>query len=168
MCSDEEWQAALKDVQPLVTKPRIHDTDALLMQRKQVYVAPIQFGGYDAPAPVHTYDMPAKLEVFDHNTLKRIKSGRMPVERTLDLHGLGADMAYDTLHQFITNAYAAHCALVLVITGKGKLSSQGILKRSFIRWAEDATFRPMIVGVAQASKHHGGQGAFYVRLRRKR
>ncbi len=168
MSSNDEWHNVLKDVQPLKTKPRIDSTEKLITQRKRIYVPPINFAGYDAAPPTQTFNAPAELEAFDHNTIKRIKKGRMPIERTLDLHGLGAELAYDTLHQFITDAYAAQCALVLVITGKGKLSSEGILRRSFARWAEDATFRPMIVGIAGAAKHHGGQGAFYVRLRRKR
>lgn len=169
MCSnDKEWQDALKEVQPLKTKARNNEIETLITQRRRIYVAPIDFQSYDMDESTIQYDAPARLEAFDHNTMKRIKKGRMHVERTLDLHGLSAELAYDTFHQFITEAYSAHCALVLVITGKGKLSSEGILRRSFSRWAEDAVFRPMIVGIAHAAKHHGGQGAFYVRLRRKR
>jgi DNA-nicking Smr family endonuclease len=170
MCSNDDsldWQQVMHDVQPLHSKPRVDSTHALMSKRKRVHVRlqPL------AQQPAHdrtAFHAPARLEVFDHNTIKRIKTGRMVIERTLDLHGMGAEAAYDAMHEFITTSYQAECALVMVITGKGKLSSEGILRRSFAQWAEDATFRPMIIGIAEASHQHGGKGAFYVRLRRKR
>jgi DNA-nicking Smr family endonuclease len=57
---------------------------------------------------------------------------------------------------------------VLVITGKGRDQEQGILRRQVPLWLEASDFRGLVVGFDTAHSGHGGAGALYVRLRRKR
>jgi DNA-nicking Smr family endonuclease len=45
---------------------------------------------------------------------------------------------------------------------------RGILRRAVPRWLNEPDLRPLILGFAQAQPAHGGAGAFYVLLRRKR
>ncbi len=158
---DELWREVLREVTPLNHKPVI---DKAAAPPKRIHVrAPTA-----RPIMAHHFDEPAELEAFDTNTLRRIKTGRLSIQATLDLHGMNAEHAYDALYQFISEHYAYGHALVLVITGKGRLSEHGVLRQKLPYWCEDAAFRPMIVGVHKAAPRHGGEGASYVRLRRKR
>lgn len=160
--NDSDWHEVLRDVTPLDAPRVIHPLVNPPKRVRKVHKPLLQ------PAPERLYQGDAHLEQFDENTIKRIKKGRMEIQRTLDLHDMNAEAAYDALHGFISECYACGLGLVLVITGKGRVSEQGVLRKNLPRWCEDAAFRPMIVGIQQAAQAHGGQGAYYVRLRRKR
>jgi DNA-nicking Smr family endonuclease len=61
---------------------------------------------------------------------------------------------------------------VLVITGKGTVApkgmERGVLKREVPLWLGSAEFRRLVIGFEEAASRHGGSGALYVRVRRKR
>jgi DNA-nicking Smr family endonuclease len=58
---------------------------------------------------------------------------------------------------------------VLVITGKGIWRSEaGILREMVPRWLNEAPNRARVLAIAHAQPRHGGQGALYVLLKRKR
>ncbi|WP_343039085.1 Smr/MutS family protein [Propylenella binzhouense] len=101
---------------------------------------------------------------------RRLARGRLDVDARLDLHGLGQDAAFARLGSFLQTAQAQGKRLVLVITGKGdeSLSERGILRRNLPHWLAHRDLRPLIAGVEQASRRHGGGGAFYIRLKRRR
>jgi len=85
----------------------------------------------------------------------------------LDLHGVGADAAYDLLLRFIRENIVRNQLLVLVITGKGRSTgSVGILRQLVPQWLASAPFRSHVGAIEVAGRHHGGEGAFYIRLRR--
>lgn len=76
-------------------------------------------------------------------------------------------------------AQASGHALVLVITGKGDperlMSSgpafgegRGVLKRAVPLWLAEPDLRAVVVGFESAGRRHGGEGALYVRIRRRR
>jgi DNA-nicking Smr family endonuclease len=58
--------------------------------------------------------------------------------------------------------------LVLIITGKGSMGT-GVLKRSLRPWLEAAppALRGRIHAIRPAEPRHGGNGAFYILLKRK-
>ncbi|MEM8784861.1 MAG: Smr/MutS family protein, partial [Pseudomonadota bacterium] len=69
--------------------------------------------------------------------------------------------------------------VVLVITGKGSAPRQradafdltdqpGVLRREVPMWLGQSDLRPMIVGFEEADRRHGGTGALYVFLKRRR
>jgi DNA-nicking Smr family endonuclease len=66
------------------------------------------------------------------------------------------------------DAQAAGSRYVLVITGKGRDQEQGILRRQVPLWLEAPDLRGLVVGFDTADTGHGGAGALYVRVRRKR
>ena len=66
-----------------------------------------------------------------------------------------------------------HDRTILVITGKGlkKTDDMQILDRGVLRamlpiWLSEPALAPFIAGWDMAAQAHGGEGAFYVRLRR--
>jgi DNA-nicking Smr family endonuclease len=83
--------------------------------------------------------------------------------------------AHVALLGFLHRAQNAGHSIVLVITGKGSAASpdspfgeRGVLRRAVPHWLRLADLRSLVVGFEEASPHHGGSGALYVRLRRKR
>lgn len=100
-------------------------------------------------------------------TQKKLAKGRLAIEARLDLHGLYQDEAHDLLLDFLLRAHDRGLRHVLVITGKGRsFGSEGALRRSVPLWFSKAEFRFLISSYEWAARHHGGEGAMYVRLSR--
>ena len=106
--------------------------------------------------------------VIDRPTRKKLAKGRLAIEGKVDLHGMTQTQAHGTLLSFLHNAYAQGRRHVLVVTGKGSsMGSDGILRRQVPQWFATPAFRGLVSGHEDAARHHGGQGALYVRLRRR-
>ncbi|MBN1961120.1 MAG: Smr/MutS family protein [Deltaproteobacteria bacterium] len=103
-----------------------------------------------------------------HELLHSLKKGSFAFHRHLDLHGMHRDEAHNILSTFITRARADNERCVLIITGRGKSSPDGIsiLKEALPRWLSRAPNRPHVLAFCTALPVHGGPGAFYVLLRR--
>jgi DNA-nicking Smr family endonuclease len=54
-----------------------------------------------------------------------------------------------------------------VITGKG-VGGDGVLRRRVPEWLAAPPIRPHVAGVSEAHRRHGGDGALYVALKRRR
>ena len=105
----------------------------------------------------------------DPATRKRIVKGRMPIDGTFDLHGLTQDQARAALSRFIQTAQSRGDRTIIVVTGKGSSpKSEGILRRMVPLWLRQADLQTYISGFSSAARHHGGDGAFYIRLKKQR
>ncbi|CAG1012777.1 MAG: DNA mismatch repair protein MutS [Rhizobiaceae bacterium] len=105
---------------------------------------------------------------FDVQTRDKISKGRLPLEGRVDLHGMTQEEAYSLLLSFLRRAHEGGVRYVLVITGKGSSSrGDGVLRKSLPSWLKTQQFRHLVSGIDEASRYHGGGGAFYVRLRRR-
>jgi DNA-nicking Smr family endonuclease len=107
---------------------------------------------------------------LDKKTAQKLKKGRIPIERRLDLHGMTRDEACKTLHEFIADAWADERRCLLVITGKGlKLDGEiGSLRRETPLWLNMAPSKARVMAFCQAAPKDGGSGALYVLLRKNR
>lgn len=101
---------------------------------------------------------------LDKPTVRRIKARRLPVEATLDLHGMTRDAAQQALTRFILLAGERGQRTVLVITGKGR-TEMGKIRKEFPHWLELPPLRSLVIGFHVAHRQDGGEGAFYVRIR---
>jgi len=115
------------------------------------------------PKPHQPYAAPDPIEP---RRKRRIVRGHDEIAGRLDLHGLDQDRARRALHDFLLRAHADGARAVLVITGKGRMGD-GVLRRRAPEWLADPALRPIVAGLAQADRHHGGEGAFYIALKRK-
>ena len=105
----------------------------------------------------------------DGATIERLKRGQINVEARIDLHGLDQRSAFASLMGFIETSSRAGRRAILVITGKGAVSEGGgILRRNVPGWLMASTLGGRILTIHTAHTRHGGDGALYVLLRRKR
>jgi DNA-nicking Smr family endonuclease len=121
------------------------------------------------------------LAPLERRLKQRVASGRAPIDARIDLHGLTQNEAYAALLRFLEQAQADGRRIALVVTGKGgkgdkgggggphdRAGERGVLRRQVPLWLALPAFRALVVGFDNAHAGHGGDGALYVRLRRRR
>ena len=105
---------------------------------------------------------------LDGKREERFRKGQLEIEARIDLHGLTLDLAHAALGSFLLQARSRGHRIVLVITGKGNPTGEGAIKRLTPRWLSERPYAGIIASIATAQPRHGGSGALYVYLRRKR
>lgn len=114
-----------------------------------------------SPAPIASH--------LDRPVYRKIAKGRVSIDSRIDLHDMTQAEAISRLQSFLYQAHDLGHRHVLVITGKGgSPTSEGVLRRMLPIWLNTPAFAPIVNGYQAASRNHGGDGAFYVRLRRTR
>jgi DNA-nicking Smr family endonuclease len=103
---------------------------------------------------------------------QRVARGLAAIDVRLDLHGMTQRQAHGALLHFLAQAQAQNAKVALVVTGKGigaaaAGSERGVLRRQVPLWLSLPEFRRFIVSFEQAHVGHGGEGALYLRLRRR-
>lgn len=95
---------------------------------------------------------------------------KKPYDYKLDLHGLSLQQAFNQFKGIIERSYYNKLRVILVVTGKGKNSEKGsgLIKREFVFWTELPEIKDKISGVSVADIKHGGDGAFYVSIKRSK
>ena len=145
------WRAVMKDVVPYRVLPTIPAAER--------------------PVAVEIKEPPVRMPTrrpngVDGATLKKLTRGERAIEAVIDLHGMTLDAAHGALKRFIETQMRAEKRCLLVITGKGGPDHQGRLKREVPLWL--AEWRPPVLAVTPAAPKHGGTGALYVLLQRRR
>lgn len=102
---------------------------------------------------------------------KRLSSGSMDPDRTVDLHGMSLDRAWRAIDGALDQAVSRGERIVLLITGHQR-SGEPPIRRGAIRaavhdWLEASRHSSAIAAVRGAHRRHGGGGSLYIVLRRK-
>ncbi|WP_414898964.1 Smr/MutS family protein [Rhodovulum sp. YEN HP10] len=132
--------------------------------------------GAKAPATAAPTPSGASAIRMDRKAFLRMKGGKLDPEARIDLHGMTLAEAHPALIGFILRSQAEARRLVLVITGKGRgaewdpalADRRGVLRRQVPHWLHQAPLSGAVMQVTPAHRRHGGEGAFYVYLRRPR
>ncbi|MEM9270623.1 MAG: Smr/MutS family protein [Pseudomonadota bacterium] len=131
--------------------------------------------GYDlAPDPMDA--LRAQPHQLDRKRDQKLRQGKLVPDARVDLHGMTAARAHTHLIGFILRAHTEGLRLVLVITGKGRMGDahalvperRGILRHAVPEWLRQPPLGPLVVQISPAHRRHGGDGAYYVYLRRRR
>ncbi len=101
------------------------------------------------------------LAIDDPQWRRRLQAGDVKPEARLDLHHHGAATAHHAVVAFIAEAQQRGQRILLIITGSGD-----VLRPSLPRWLQAPPLKASIRWIFPASPAHGGQGAYYVVLRR--
>ncbi|MEQ1931811.1 MAG: Smr/MutS family protein [Parvularculaceae bacterium] len=121
---------------------------------------------------------PSAFAAGDPKIEKKARRGQIEIERTLDLHGHRQEAAHARLNRFIEAAYKDDCRCVLVVTGKGGPhdalallsgpSPRGVIRTRFLQWIEEPPLRARVARASKAAPRHGGAGAVYLFLKRRK
>lgn len=113
---------------------------------------------------------------MDRKAFDQMRRGKLKPEGRIDLHGMTLDHAHPALTRFILSSQASGRRLVLVITGKGKARDEGgpipvrfgVLRHQVPQWLSMAPLSQAVLQITPANIRHGGTGAYYVYLRKRR
>ena len=104
-----------------------------------------------------------------------MKAGVVQPDFTLDLHGHGLDAAYNRLMSGIAQARAMDARTILLIAGKSRPvdpadrgTRRGAIRAKVLDWLAASSHSDAIAAIRKAHRHHGGDGALYIVLKRKR
>ena len=179
--SEEEralWQTIAKTATPLKRRRKAEPTPVSQPTAKPVAktARPKSKPAPKAPVPVapsspqRPHELKHGISVgIDKRQAERFRRGKTPIEGRIDLHGRTQAQAHDDLHAFVARAHAAGKRMVLVITGKGMTASKsGVLRENVPRWLNEPSLRRHVLAFDYAEPQHGGEGALYVLLKRKK
>ena len=173
------WRAAMQDVRPLKKKsferPRPAAAEPAAGSKAKSASKPNP-ASRPAARPIPPPAAPprphpelehGKSAGLDRRSAERLRRGRLPIDGRLDLHGMTQAAAVERLAEFIAGAQSAGKRCILVITGKG-LAGGGILREQVPRWLNQPPNRGRVLAFDYAQAQHGGMGALYVLLKRRR
>lgn len=191
----ELWRAVTKDVAPYTPQnqapvPENGDIPLLPPAANPARSEPAPARRPQPPLP----DWPSRaqpkpetappLTGLDRRTSQKLSRGQMEADVRIDLHGMTQIVAYEALLGFLIRARAQDARLALVITGKGESGfarhtlhsvrfhptpeRKAVLRSQVPQWFHEERFRELVAGFQPAHPRHGGGGAFYVWIRRRR
>lgn len=112
---------------------------------------------------------------LDGHWERKLKSGALSPDYTLDLHGHTLDSAYDRLLHGLDQARAMDARVVLLIAGRSRpvdpadrSSQRGAIRAKILDWLAASRHSGAISAVRNAHRRHGGEGAIYLILKRVR
>lgn len=172
----DAWEKVAATVEPMHARPK-----PVKAEKQQASVLPKKILLKPQVAKPPPKPVPApKPKPKPHNTLdshwdKRLKSGAIQPDFTLDLHGHGLDAAYNRLMSGVAQARAMGARTILLVTGKPRPvdpadrgSKRGAIRAKVLDWLAASSHHSAIAAVRRAHIRHGGEGALYIVLRRER
>ncbi|WP_317629326.1 Smr/MutS family protein [Sphingomonas nostoxanthinifaciens] len=115
--------------------------------------------------------MTAPANTLDGGWDRRLQRGAVLPDRSIDLHGHTLDGAHAALEAALADAIADEVRVLLVVTGKpprGSETRRGLIRANIDNWLAHSRHRSLIAAIRNAHPRHGGTGALYLILRRRR
>lgn len=111
-----------------------------------------------------------RIDSVSHQILKSLKRGEIEPLKKLDLHGLTVPEALRKLKSWVFEVRADGVRCGLVITGRGHHSDGGIavLQKEIPDALQEVPLSTHVLAFATAIPRHGGPGALYVLLRKRK
>jgi len=178
------WTAVTRTVDPLRRKRVLREPaeplplpePAAPADIAQLKRAPVR---HPPPQPLPSYQAPPQPRAVPDTAIeprlrRKLRRGHIEIDGTIDLHGMRQDEARAALGRFIPARAARGDRTVLVITGKGLkkvdefatvIVERGVLRAMLPVWLSEPHLAPYVSGWHAAAQGHGGEGAFYVRLK---
>ena len=100
-----------------------------------------------------------------------MRSGTVEPDRTIDLHGMTLDRAWQSIDGGLAQAIARGERVVLLVTGHHRPGeppvARGKIRAAVHDWLAASRHAPAIAAVRGAHVRHGGGGSLYLVLRRR-
>jgi DNA-nicking Smr family endonuclease len=95
----------------------------------------------------------------------------MTPDRTLDLHGMSLDTAWQAIDRALEQGISAGDRVLLLITGHHRPGeppvARGKIRAAVHDWLAHSRHASSIAAVRGAHRRHGGGGSLYIILRRR-
>ena len=124
----------------------------------------------NSPSPIKR---PMASNQLDGSWNRKLKSGQIMPDYTLDLHDHNLDRAYDRIMSGLDQARMMGARVVLVIAGRerpvdpaDRASNRGVIRAKLLDWLAVSRHADSIAAVRRAHIRHGGEGALYLVLKR--
>lgn len=122
----------------------------------------------------------SEFSIENLNIKKNIKKKLFKIDKKIDFHGINLLESEELFSSTITECYNSGLRCLLFVTGKGLYKPinkndydkpklyHGVIRSALIDWVKSSKFAEKILSFETASVEHGGEGAFYVYLRKKK
>ena len=166
----ELWAKVTSTIRPL---SRDSIDRSVLSPSAPIATMPKPRGRLPSPRPSDPAPNPPKTlhgATLDGSWDRRLGSGRIQPDRTIDLHGHSLDRAWQAIDLGLERAIAAGDRIILLITGHQR-HGEPPLERGRIRaavhdWLAVSRHALRIAAVRGAHPRHGGGGSLYIILRK--
>ena len=155
------FMAALDGVTPLGARDRIAVPTPPPSPIKPVMLPPTQKLSVEGNGQQYT----ARAPGVSLSQVAELRTGKVRMEKTLDLHGETVAKAIEHLHAFLATSAREGWRTVLIIHGKGTHSEHGAPLREAVHHELLGACSGYVHALATASPADGGDGATCVVLR---
>ena len=169
---------------------RLSPDEAELWSRVTATIKPLSREKAEPEAPVDRAPPPARLRApqrvapparrpaplrpaggLDGSWDRRLGTGDVRPDRTVDLHGMSLDGAWRAIDRALEQAIQREERIVLLITGHHRPGDppvqRGKIRAAVHDWLAASRHAPRIAAVRGAHRRHGGGGSLYLVLRRR-
>lgn len=115
--------------------------------------------------PIH-FSKDSHSSGLSKRDIKEIKTGKFEIQSKLDLHGFRLEEAESLFFEFLQKSFNSNKRNILIISGKGE-HGKGKIRQSIPIWIVSPSLSPLIYFYSHAAPKDGGNGAYYIRLRKK-
>ncbi len=170
------WRRVTESVRP-ITRARALPVKAVVQETPSpppAMLASKRIGRVPPPLPPRMImAAPPPPDTLDGGWDRRLRRGVVSPDRSIDLHGHTLATAYAALDAELAYAIAADARLILLVTGRPPRersdgSTRGAIRAAVGDWLAGSRHAARIAAVRNAHPRHGGAGALYVVLRRRR
>ena len=173
------WQKFIESVEPL-DESRTRRIAALPVAKslrdRSGPITAESFGGKPSAAvPLRDQKPLPTRHGLDGGWDRRLAKGMVQPDITVDLHGHTLTSAHGRLDSALEQSIAAGHRAILLITGKARHDDQrrreggrGAIRATIADWLAASRHASHIAAVRRAHPRHGGAGALYIILRRRR
>ena len=162
------WARVAATIRPLSRDPK--DVPAPVTERVRAPdpLAPIKVRS--SPVVRAAKPLPVSEQTLDGSWDKKLRSGAVEPDRTLDLHGMNLDSAWAAIDQALERAIGRGERLIVLITGHHRPGEppvqRGRIRAAVHDWLAASRHAGRIAAVRGAHRRHGGGGSLYIVLRR--
>lgn len=166
------WARLASSVTPLKGR-KVPPLDINAEKPKQAVIPPkptaLPIAKAKRPAPA-----PSPNAGLDGQWERKLQSGAISPDFTLDLHGHSLDAAYSRLMHGMDQARSMGARVVLLIAGKSRPvdpadrgERRGAIRAKILDWLAASSHGDVIAAVRRAHRRHGGEGALYLVLKKR-
>ena len=175
LSADEQalWAKVTDTIRPLSRAPLVQPAEAQVPPPVRPVPPPIARKPKGAAPTVRTpapASRPAITNTLDSSWDRRLRSGDVQPDRTVDLHGHDLDRAWQAIDRALEQALVNRDRVLLLVTGHARPGDppvqRGKIRAAVHDWLAASRHRERIAAVRGAHRRHGGGGSLYVILRR--